>query len=268
VISSRSRLALDDGASTTVERWGQRGPVVLAVHGMASSRKSWERLARHLDGRFRVVAYDQRGHGDSAGVGGPMSLDRGVRDLENVAASLGEPVDALIGHSWGGALAILAGSRTPVRRIAAIDPMIRQAGDAWYAEYLDELREHFALTGEARDARTREEFAQWHPLDVEAKVHAVHAMTTAPIEGLMRANPPASWDLREAVARFDKPLLLAMAAPGEGIGDAETVEGIARTRLPNVEFVAFPNAGHNLHRTAFDAFAPCLDEFLEPLRRD
>ncbi|MEO6836120.1 MAG: alpha/beta hydrolase [Candidatus Tumulicola sp.] len=260
--SSRRRLALDDGAFTTVERWGERGPVVLAVHGMTSSRKSWERLARHLDGRFRTVAYDQRGHGDSAGVGGPMSLERGTRDLENIIAALDEPVDLLIGHSWGGAVAILAAPQMPVRRVAAIDPMIRQVSESWYEEYLEELREQFLLLGDARDARTREDYADWAPLDVEAKVHAVHAMTAAPIEGLMRENPASKWDLRRTIAQFDKPLLLAMAAPGEGINEAATLAEVERNHAPGVEIVAFPGAGHNLHRTAFDAFARTLDDFL------
>jgi esterase len=262
VISSHGRIALDDDAFTTVERWGERGPVVLAVHGMTSSRKSWERLARHLAGRFRVVAYDQRGHGDSAGIDGPMSLERGVRDVQNVAAALAEPVDALIGHSWGGAVAILAAPDVRVRRVAAIDPMIRQVDDAWYAEYLEELREHFSLTGDARDARTRADYADWAPVDVEAKVHAVHAMTPEPIAGLMRENPPSAWDLRSAIARFDQPLLLAMAARGEGINDDATLEAIVREHGPAVEIVTFPGGGHNLHRTAFDAFAQTLDDFL------
>jgi pimeloyl-ACP methyl ester carboxylesterase len=209
-----------------------------------------------------MVAYDQRGHGDSAAVAGPMSLARGVRDLENVATALGEPIDTLVGHSWGGAIAILAGARLPVRRVVAIDPMIRQVPDAWYAEYLEELREQFALAGDARDAAVRNEYAQWDPADVEGKVHAVHAMTTVPIAALRTENPPESWDLRPAIAGFERPLLLAMAAAGEGINTDETLEQLTLERSRRVETANFPGAGHNLHRTAFPAFASRLDDFL------
>jgi pimeloyl-ACP methyl ester carboxylesterase len=263
VTKTERRIALGDGAQTTIETWGERGPLVLCVHGMTSSRRSWERLARHLDGRFRVIAYDQRGHGDSAEVSGPMALERGIHDAAEVAAALGEPVDVLVGHSWGGAVAIEAGEQLPVSRVAAIDPMIRQVGAAWYAEYLAELRELFALHGDARDARTRDDYADWHPLDVEAKVHAVHAMNIAPIEGLLLENPAAGWDLRNTVARYDKPLLLAMAAPGESINDGATLAEIERNHPANVEFAVFPGAGHNLHRTAFDRFAEVFDAWLE-----
>jgi pimeloyl-ACP methyl ester carboxylesterase len=261
-MTRNERVVLDDGAVATLECWGERGPILLAIHGMASSRKSWTRLGRHLEGRFRVVAYDQRGHGDSAGILGPMSLERGVRDAENVAAALGEPVDVLLGHSWGGAVAILAGSRLPGVRVAAIDPMIRQVNAAWYEEYLAELRELFALAGQERDARTRADYADWSPLDLEGKVHAVHSMTPAPIEGLWKENPPENWDLRDTIERYEKPLLLALAVPGESINDEATLAEIERTHPVNVRIAFFPGAGHNVHRTEFKAFARVLDNWL------
>jgi pimeloyl-ACP methyl ester carboxylesterase len=235
---------------------------VLAIHGMTSSRKSWERLADRLVPRYRVVAYDQRGHGDSADVTGPMSLARGVRDAENVLAAIGEPVDVLVGHSWGGAVAILAGARCAVARVAAIDPMIRQVSVPWYEEYLDELRELFALTGEDRDAKVRAEYGDWSPVDVAAKIHAVHSMTAAPIERLMRENPPHTWDLRSAIAAYAKPLFLALAAPNESINDSATLEDVAGHHAAGVRIGLFPSAGHNLHRTAFEPFAQQLDEWL------
>jgi len=54
-------IVLDDGARTILEVWGERGPTIVCVHGMTSSRKAWTRLAERFDGRCRVAAYDQRG---------------------------------------------------------------------------------------------------------------------------------------------------------------------------------------------------------------
>ena len=94
-------------------------------------------------------------------------------------------------------------------------------------------------------------------------MHAVHAMTIVPIEGLLRENPAESWDLRATIARYDKPLLLAMAANGESINDDSVLADIERTHSTNVEIAVFPGAGHNLHRVAFDRFAEILDAWLE-----
>ncbi len=255
-------LALDDGARTSLEWWGQSGPILLCVHGMTSSRLSWRRFAERFAHAFRIVAYDQRGHGDSAGVAGPMSLARGVRDLENVVAAIDEPIRALVGHSWGGAVAIRGGAHPRVERVLAIDPMLRQVEDAWYEEFLAELREQFALEGSARDAFVRADYAPWHPLDVAGKVHAVHAMSVAPIEGLQRENPASTWNLMPDLERSDKPIMLALAGAEGTILDAVTYREVLALTRPNVRIVTFENEGHNLHRTDFDAFAAAAEGFL------
>ncbi|MHB8146066.1 MAG: alpha/beta fold hydrolase [Vulcanimicrobiaceae bacterium] len=255
-------VRFDDGAQTILERWGTSGPVMLLVHGMTSSRKGWERVARAFSDRYRVFAYDQRGHGDAALVHGPMALARGARDLQEVASGIEEPIDVVLGHSWGGTIAILGAASIGAKRVIAIDPMLNQAPDAWYAEYLAELDEVFALHGEARDARVREEYPG-DPLDVEGKVHAMHAMSSAPIAGLQRENPAAMWPLPAALAALDRPLLLAMADPSESIVDAQTLAQVRALAPASVEIVTFAGQGHSLHRTGFDSFVREMRRFLE-----
>lgn len=262
--NTEQQLTLDDGAQTVLERWGDRGPVMLCVHGMTSSRKSWERFAQHYAARYRVYAYDQRGHGDSAGVQGPMTLHRSLLDLYNVMEAIADPVDVLLGHSWGGAVAILGGRRFDVRRVVAVDPMIRQAGTQWYDEFLADLRDLFAAKGDARDARIEEEYRSlgWGDIDVERKKHAVRSMTTAPIERLRDENPPQSWDLRADLEAYPKPLLLAMAGI-ESIVPLDDLKAVRERGGPNVAIRVFDDQGHNLHRTAFERFTGEVDRFLE-----
>jgi pimeloyl-ACP methyl ester carboxylesterase len=255
-------LTFDDGATTTVEQWGNSGPVAVCVHGMTSSRKSWLRLARHLADRYRVVAYDQRGHGDNAAGSGPMSLERGVRDLQNVVATVGG--DVLIGHSWGGAVVVRGGLRVNAKAIVAIDPMIVQVADDWYAEYVEELEGSFALHGEARDAATRADYADWHPDDVAGKVHAVHSMTIAPIAALRDDNRDGRWDLRAEIAAYPKRLLLVMAGREASIVPESVLDEVAAHHSASVRIVTLEDQGHNLYRTAFDRFTQALDEFLTP----
>ena len=77
VASTTRTIDLGDGDVTTLEQWGESGPAIVCVHGIGSSRKSWVRTAEALAGSFRVFAYDQRGHGDSATVAGPMTSEGG-----------------------------------------------------------------------------------------------------------------------------------------------------------------------------------------------
>ena len=262
------RIALDDGAKTTLERWGDRGPVILAVHGMTSSRKSWERFAMHYRDRYRIYAYDQRGHGDSADTPGPMTLHRALLDLYNAMEALPDPVDVLIGHSWGGAVAILGGRRFDVQRVVAVDPMIRQAGGPWYDDFLADLKSLFAHKGEARDAKVVEDYRLmgWGAIDIERKKHAVRNMTAEPIERLRDENPPESWDLRRDLEEYPKPLLLAMADAAESIVTLDDLRYVRERGGPNVSIRVFEGQGHNLHRTAFDRFTQELDTFLDRTR--
>lgn len=255
-------VSLDDGVTTTVDRWGDSGPVLLCVHGMSGSRRSWLRLAHRFSDRYQVVAYDQRGHGDSAQSGGPWTLDRGAADVANVAAAIGG-ADVLVGHSWGGAVVIRAGEQTGVRGIAAIDPMIVQQDRVWYGEFIEELDALFQARDDARATAIRAEHRDWHRDDVEGKVHALHAMTTEPIAGLRDQNPPESWDLRDEIGVYPKPLLLAMAGRDDSIVPPAVMDDVAGHHPANVQIETFEGQGHSLHRTDFETFAVVLERFLK-----
>lgn len=256
------RVTFDDGATTLLERWGESGPLLVCVHGMTSSRRAWLRVADRFGDSYRVVAYDQRGHGDSAPVLGPMSLARGVRDLHDVLATLSEEPLAVIGHSWGGAVAVSGGAKA-ARCVVAIDPMLRQAPDVWYDEYVAELDEQFRAVDDARAAAFRAEYADWHVRDLEGKLHAVATMTSAPIAGLRDENTSASWNLLDLVLGYPIPLLVAMADREKSIVAADDYDRIRSRAAGNVDVVEFEGLGHSLHREDFAAFAKTLAEFLE-----
>ena len=85
-----------------VREWPGDGPPVVLVHGLASNARIWDAVAPRLAERFRVVAYDQRGHGLSDKPVGGYGFSQVVSDLRGLirALELGHPT--LVGHSWGG----------------------------------------------------------------------------------------------------------------------------------------------------------------------
>lgn len=64
------------------------------------------------------------------------------------------------------------------------------------------------------------------------------------------------------VARYDRPLFLAMASPGEGVLETPRYAELHRALPPVVRYVEFPGAGHSLHRSALNDFSAALDAFL------
>ena len=86
--------------------WGGSGNHVILLHGLASNSHWWDLVAPRLAEDFAVVALDQRGHGESA------KPDHGY-DFATVAADLHSFIQALqidnpilVGHSWGGDVAL------------------------------------------------------------------------------------------------------------------------------------------------------------------
>ncbi len=265
VLASTVRtVTLRDGESTTLEQWGTSGPLLLCVHGIGSSRKSWARTAEALARTHRVVAYDQRGHGDFAAIWGPMTLEQSVADCAAVADALDEPVRALIGHSWGGAVALLAGRQIETQAVVAIDPMIHQLPGRWYEDFVRDLEPVMAVPPERRAAVIREMFAGLPSIEVDAKVHALQHMSLKPIMRLGEQNAAdfGRWDIRVDLRRYPKPLLLLLADERESVVDFEELWILNETLGPLATLEIFEGEGHTLHRTAFDRYLRSLTAFL------
>jgi pimeloyl-ACP methyl ester carboxylesterase len=249
------RVVLESGATTTVECWGDAGPAVLCVHGISSSRRDFARLGEALASTHRVFAYDQRGHGD-AETNAPLTLDALAADLRSVADSIGT-VAAVVGHSWGGAVALVGGPKI-ARALVLVDPMIRVVPGSFEREYVDDLAPLLAhAPGAARDAAVREAFADADQRDREAKVHAMGSLELDTLRRLGRDNAAddGGWDLRERLATLKIPATILLA----GKDSAVAPDDFAR-RNAHVRIETFADHGHTLHRSAFERFAGAVRE--------
>jgi pimeloyl-ACP methyl ester carboxylesterase len=260
-------ITFDDGASTTLETWGDIGPALLCVHGMTSSRKAWLRLADTFAGRYRVCAYDQRGHGDSAAINGPMALARGVADMHAVEENIGGDIAGLVGHSWGGAIVILGGRASRAKSVAAIDPVLRVLPNTWRREYLDDAEADFAKPFDELAQELRLRLAAWPAIDVDAKMHAVRRMTAEPIARLGSDNrvEEGGWNILKDVAAYAKPLLVFAAGPDDSVMSGDDLATLKSTGGGNLTVREYFDQGHNLHRTAFDRFTADLGLFFEKI---
>jgi pimeloyl-ACP methyl ester carboxylesterase len=97
-----------------------RGAAVVLLHGLGSDADSWGRISPALAKSFRVVNFEIPGY--SLAKPGPSS-----DDLDTLATSLASCLDAmnirqyvLIGHSFGGAIAMVLARRAPTRCLALV----------------------------------------------------------------------------------------------------------------------------------------------------
>ncbi|MFF0724728.1 alpha/beta fold hydrolase [Streptomyces sp. NPDC004134] len=112
-----------DGTRLHVEEHGQKdAPAVVLAHGWCCSTAFWAPVVRQLAPDYRVVVYDQRGHGRS-----PAGND-GSYHTTTLADDLGAVLDAALapgekavvgGHSMGGMTLMAAAGRPYLRERAA-----------------------------------------------------------------------------------------------------------------------------------------------------
>lgn len=105
--------------------WGNKdNPPLLLLHGFAQTCHSWDFVALSLSDKFRVVALDQRGHGDTSwDIDGDYSPGKYQEDLRSVIDRLGLDNLILIGLSMGGrnAFTFAAENKSLVKSLIIVD---------------------------------------------------------------------------------------------------------------------------------------------------
>lgn len=100
------------------------GPPVLALHGVTGHAARWKILADALP-HLRILAMDLRGHGRSTWHP-PWGIEQHVADALAVLDAAGLSRVAVLGHSYGAAIALHLAHAAPerVERLALLDPAL------------------------------------------------------------------------------------------------------------------------------------------------
>ena len=111
------------GCPVAYRAWGGQGPGVLLIHGFNAHSHWWDFIAPALAADHRVVALDCSGAGDS-GHREQYDLDTFADEVMAVADAAGLGADTVVvGHSFGGGIALRTAARFPdrVRAMISVD---------------------------------------------------------------------------------------------------------------------------------------------------
>lgn len=245
---------------------------LLYAHGLL-----WPALSP-LAERRQLLFYDQRGRGETKPPPGPRAarIEHDAGDIPALREALGIDRWDILGHSWGGGLALLAAAQDldGVRRIVTVDAV----GPT--SEWMPELR-RAALTrleGAEREAVERlsdEALGSDDPALQEAWSHAIYPAWFARPALARHFTPPSvrsvtgaavaarlrreGYDWREPLRALRRPVLVI-----HGSDDALPVAAAhaLRATLPDARAVVLPGSGHMPFWETPATFFPSVETFL------
>jgi pimeloyl-ACP methyl ester carboxylesterase len=266
--------------SVRAVEWSRRGFPCVLLHGFGDNASVWSHLAPRLMSRFRTVALDLRGHGNSDwDPEARYDAETFTGDLTKVIAKLGFERTILIGHSWGAAMALrfAAVNPTMVAALVIIDfgPELAQAGVDEVIKGFVEMPRSFASTEEfsrwlaARrplaDPRLLDQFARYSLQQCaggECKIKSDAALGTKSELSRLKAKGgrccfPELW---VALARIKcQSLVIRGAASGVFPRDVAT-RMVERTRVSQLQTIS--GAGHSVVMDNPLEFSTKVDQFL------
>lgn len=105
-----------DGCKINVQVDGpQDAPAIVLSNSLGTNLSMWDDQAKALSGKFRVVRYDQRGHGKSGAPKGPYTIDRLGQDVIAVLDGLKIVKAHFLGLSMGGTTGMWLARMAPSR---------------------------------------------------------------------------------------------------------------------------------------------------------
>jgi 3-oxoadipate enol-lactonase len=259
-------LAKANGISINYQIDGNAGDWLVFSNSLATDLSMWDAQARDLAGKFRVLRYDQRGHGKSEAPGGRYTFELLIADALALMDALNIGKANFAGLSMGGATALGLAQRHPDRVARAI---VADSGCASTPQSAQQWEERIAVAQKGgMEPLVEPTVTRWFPPDVLAGkapyLDAVRAMIRAtPVNGFVGcAAALADHDFRSAVSATQPPVLFIAGEKDAGGAVATAMKGLHQA-LSGSRYVELAGAGHISNLDDPAGFTRALREFLE-----
>jgi len=232
------RSATINGVSLKYIDTGSGDSAIVFVHGWTCNRTDWRYQIEEFARSHRVVALDQRGHGDSDKPDQDYTIDGFADDLAAFIAELGIERPVIVGHSMGGVIANSLARRSPdiARALVLVDAPIVPLSEALtgtvttvlsglqtpgYQDILRQFSEVFFFN-EGTDPATKEELMA---TTAEAPQRLIHTALASLVEEAEKHSGP-----------MPVPTLFLRAATN--VSSADEI----KSRFPNIELAEIGGA--------------------------
>ena len=252
-----------NGIETNYEVHGSEGaPWLTFSHSLACSLRMWDAQIEAFKDRFRILAYDTRGHGASDAPKGPYTLDMLAEDLRQLLEHLKIKKTNFVGLSMGG----MIGQTLALKSPGLFDRgVLADTGHAQTPETIKQWDERIQ-TAQAKGMEPLVEgtLGRWFTEDFRKKQKPV----VDTIAKLIKSTPvPGYVGCCQAIARLSTTARLkdiqqpVLAIAGEQDAAAPGTRYIGEN-VPGAKLVMIPQAAHIANIEQAEAFNRALREFL------
>ncbi len=237
--------------------WAPQGDSALTLiilHGLGYNARSWDPIARAFDAQYRVLALDQRGHGESDWAEDYSSV-RFLEDASAFISEIGLKRFSFLAHSLGArvAYAFTAAHPEMVERLVIVDmgPEIMNPGARRISAILRARDSFESLEDAYRFARSENprppEAEQRERMRARLKQHEDGRWVwqhdpalRSPTRPMPQPDPDQQWAM---LAKISCPTLIVRGAASD-VFSRDTAEKMVRV-MPNARWIEIPNAGHS-----------------------
>ncbi|MEY9586669.1 alpha/beta fold hydrolase [Sinorhizobium fredii] len=221
-------------------------PWITLSHALANNLTLWDEIAAALSSRYRVLRYDQRGHGLSEVVAGPYDFPMLIADVLGIWDALGIKRSHWIGLSIGGMIGYGLGIHHPDRVHSVIACDSRPDAPPEYAAYfqsrIDKARA-YGMEGVVDSTIERwftPETLAANPPVLERVREMIRTTSPSGHEGCCEALKTLAYG--PELHRITVPTLLLGGDKDKGAPPHFLAEGAHK--IPAGEHVVIPDAGH------------------------
>lgn len=257
-----------NGQNIYFEDSGGDGPALIFSHGLLMDSSMFAPQVAALRSRHRCIAWDERGHGQTAtatGVCAPFSYYDSADDLAALLAHLGIAQAVLIGMSQGGYLSLRCALTHPdiVRALVLINTQALAEDPAKMTGYHDMVQD-WAANGLSEQTAAMIEFVLLGEQWPGAAAWREKWKKTVPADLLQSFQTlGARDDISGQIGRIAVPALV-IHSDGDRSIELPSAQAMADA-LANAQFVMVPGAGHASNLTHPHAVNPAIESFLATL---
>lgn len=253
------------------------GTAMVWAHGLGGIWQEWEGVMKFFQDRYRVVAYDARGHGSSEKPDRPeaYSQDVMVEDMRSLMDALDINKAIVGGHSMGANVALNFAFRHPERCVGLI-PIGIGSGSSdreWWQRWWEYLADTAGKEGIEAYVEEMQKLPAW------GSAFADHQMGKPLIQAELGNSPKAIANIIRGVQR-ERPSIFELGPKLEKLpmetlvvmsdGDTPVVEcsRFIGEHIPRAELTVIPAKSHWTHLEAPEQFMQAVDQFVRHLKED